>query len=322
MLVPFLGVAIAVVAGQKPTEPEAALRQSFDRKLAVNVDALVEKPFHGGDTIKVRRQYDGAGRRRTEIVAPLVLQGRVFIDDGATWTTYSPDQKLFRTHAAPSEEDLDAKMRLVRRNYRLEVDQRTSIAGRAAIRIVATPRAPDLRTQRYYLDATTFIPLKAETVDAIGGVSVQFTIRQISFPSRFDKDLFTLPSISGARREPGRSPIPCRSAEDAARRLGFRPAILGRLPMGFRPIGMDLAGRDDGRMPLAIRLSDGLVRLYVFQSRIGNALPPGPRPDGDTKTAQDVGDVRVEIRGDDVPASARERILAAYVWALQKNGSR
>ena len=316
MALSLLGlVVLGFVGGQKPVTPEEALRRSFDRHIPTNVDALVEKPFRTGELMMVRMVYDTSGRRRTEILAPLPMQGRIFVDDGKTWMTYSPNSKILKVHAAPPDEDLDSRMRLVHRNYQVEFDGKAVLAGRQALRIVATPHDPALRAQRFYIDAATCIPLKTETVDALGGVVVQFAVRRIGFPGRLDRNVFLLPNVDAAHRVVGRTPVPVRDRDEIERRLGFRPAMPHHLPMGFRPLGMDIMDRN-GETPVASILTDGLARVFVFQSRVTGSPPPPPRPGEGPRVVQDVGEVRVEVRGEDVPIAVRERILAAYERAL------
>lgn len=313
-LSPFGLLTLAFAAIQRPTPPEDVLRRCLDHRLAANVDAIVEKPYRTGETMTIHVVYDTAGRRRTEILAPASIQGRIFVDDGETWTTYSPQSRVLKVHAAPPDENLDMRMHLVQRNYRVEFDGKTTIAGRPALVIVATPRDPALRTQRFYVDATNSTPLKAESVDGIGGVTVQFAVRRIGFPGRLAANAFAPPNADGARRETGRSPLPIHDLDAAERQFGFRPAMPHHLPMGFRPLTMDVMDRD-GESPIGSRLSDGLAMVFVFQSRVGGPPPPA-RPGDGPRVAQEVGDVRVEVRSEDVPLVVRERILAAYVRIL------
>ncbi len=261
---------------------------------------------------------DSGGRRRTEVVIPLAMQGRIFIDDGVNWTTFFPDTKVVRVHPSPTPdmEDVDERMKLIRDNYRLEIDSKTKVAGRAAVRVVAHPsKSNDLETQRFYLDAATFTPLKIETVDGLGNVSVQFVVRHIEFPSHFEKSIFDLPSMDGIRREVGNPPTPLKSREDTERRLGFRPAMPKNLPLGFKRQGADLMDWH-GLTPIGIRVSDGLVRLIVFQFKIGDGPPRPGRPGEDPKVGKTVGDIRIEVRGDG-PVAVRERILSEYVRILE-----
>lgn len=311
---------LAVAPHQKTVDAEEALRRSFDRKPPNNVKAVVEQGGPAGKSGPMRFTMwrDSTGRRRTEVVVPLAMQGRIFLDDGVNWTTFFPDTKILRVHPAPGpdKDDLDARMQLIKSNYRLEIDSKTKIAGRSAIRVVAHPtRSNDLEIQRFYLDASTYTPLKIETVDGLGNVSVQFVVRHIEFPGHFDKSVFDLPSLEGIRREVGNPPIPMKSREDTERRIGFRPAMPRSLPLGFKRQGMDMMDWH-GITPLGIRVSDGLVRLIVFQFKLGNHPPRPGRPGEEPKVGKTIGEVRIEVRGDG-PVAVRERVLAEYVRILE-----
>jgi outer membrane lipoprotein-sorting protein len=312
--------ALFLIAGQT-VDPEDALRKSFERKAPNNVDAVVEVSSPSGNgSMRFRMWRDSSGRKRTEVLYPIAMQGRIFVDDGTTWKTYVPDMKVVRVHPSPSLEpdDLDFRMGLIRRNYELQIDSKTSVAGRSAIRVVARPsRSSDLRTQRFYLDAYTFTPLKVETIDDLGNVDVQFVVRKISFPGRLEKSVFELPAPDGARVEQGRVPKRVQNWDDVIARLGFRPAMPRRLPLGFRVQGKgDVLDWRDIK-PLATRVTDGLVRLSVFQFKLGGQAPRPPKPGSEPQVAKTVGDIRVEVRGDG-PVGVRERILAAFVEILAK----
>jgi outer membrane lipoprotein-sorting protein len=312
-------LALLIHHGQKPVDADEALRRSFDRKPPNNVKAVVEQggPGGRGGPMKFTMWRDSGGRRRTEVVIPLAMQGRIFIDDGVNWTTFFPDTKVLRVHPAPSDsEDVDERMKLIKDNYRLEIDSKTKVAGRSAIRVVAHPsKSNDLETQRFYLDSSTFTPLKIETVDGLGNVSVQFVVRHIEFPKNFDKSIFDLPVVDGVRREVGSPFTPLKNKEDTQRRLGFRPAMPRSLPLGFKRQAADLMDWH-GITPIGIRVSDGLVRLFVLQFKIGDGPPRPGKPGEDPKVAKTVGDIRVEVRGDG-PVAVRERILSEFVRILE-----
>ncbi|GEM_PF-6084347 len=315
----LLGLAtLALVFPQKGTDSLDALRRSFDQHAGVNVDAYVEKPYRGSDMMRVRFLVDAAGRRRTEVIGPLAMQGRVFIDDGTSYITYFPDRHLVQIHTAPpSENNLDRRMELIRRNYRLEMENKVTFAGRPALVIVAAPRDAALKTHRFTLDAATFVPLKTETVDALGNVTVKFRVSRISFPARFDRDTFGAPEGEGIRRETQRPPerVAFPGSREAEQRLGFVPAMPRRIKR-FNRQGDDLLDWR-GIKTMATKWGDGLVRLTVFQFRTGASPAPPPRPDEGPKVGEDVDGVRIEVYGDDVPVSVREGVLAAYVRILQ-----
>ena len=318
MPIRLLVLATLLGLGQTPGA-EDVLRRSFERHSTVNVVAVLEQlsPRGGGTYVRYRMWRDPAGRRRTEVLAPVDMQGQVSVDDGTTWTTYFPDSKRVRSHPSTSlvPDDLDTRFHLLRRNYRLEIDERTSVAGRSVLRVVAHPRCPDLDTRRFYIDAVTYVPLKAESVNELGGVTVQFAVRHVEFPAHLDRGTFDAPLPVGVRIDKAQPPVPLHGLDDAERRLGFRAAYPTHLPMGFRPLGMEAVDWH-GMRRLAIRLTDGLVPLFVYESRPSdNPPPPPPRPDDDQKTFQDVGDLRVEVRGD-ASVAVRERLLAVYSRCL------
>ncbi len=318
---PIRAFVLATVLGfgQTPPTAEDALRRSLERHTPYSVVAILEQlsPRGGGGYVRLRMWRDPAGRRRTEILSPMDLQGQISVDDGTTWTTYFPDARRVRSHpsALLVPDDLDTRFRLLRRNYRLEIDERTVVANRNALRIVAHPRATDLETRRFYIDAATFIPLKAESVNELGGVTVQFAVRKVDFPAHLDRNTFDAPQPQGVRLDKASPPVVLHDLEEAERRLGFRAVSPSHLPMGFRTLGMEAVDWH-GMRRLVVRLTDGLVPLFVYQSRPSeNPPPPPPRPGDEPKTFRDVGDLRVEVRGD-APMAVRERILAVYVRSL------
>ncbi|RYG21486.1 hypothetical protein EON82_18725, partial [bacterium] len=82
--------ALFLIAGQT-VDPQDALRKSFEKKSPINIDAVVEQSSPmGGGTMRFRMWRDASGRRRTEVLSPIAMQGRIFVDDGATWKTLYP----------------------------------------------------------------------------------------------------------------------------------------------------------------------------------------------------------------------------------------
>jgi hypothetical protein len=178
-------------------------------------------------------------------------------------------------------------------------------------------RSADLQTQRFYLDASNFTPLKVETVDDLGNVDVQFVVRKISYPGRFDKNVFEFNAPDGAHIDKGHPPTPVQNWDEVESRLGFRPATPRRLPLGFRMQGKsDLLDWHDVT-PLATRVTDGLVRLSVFQFKLNGKAPRPAKPGSDPQVGKTVGDIRVEVRGEG-PVAVRERVLAPFVEILAK----
>ena len=271
----------------------------------------------GGGYVRLRMWRDTSGRRRTEILAPVAMQGQVSVDDGTLWTTYFPEHRRLRSHPSPMQEvdDLGFRMRLLKRNYRLGIDEKTTVAGRSAWRVVARPRSADLETRRFYIDVASYVPLKTETVNDLGGVTVQIAVKKIQFPAHFDKGVFDALAYPGVKPDFPKPPISLHGLEDAERKVGFRPAAPGRLPMGFCPQSIDLVTWREIK-PVQIRVTDGLVRLYVYQFRAPDDRPEPPRRAGDDRTVRKVGNLRVMVRGD-APLAVRERILDVYAKRLE-----
>lgn len=311
-----LFAALTFQSGTGDLSAEEALRRSLERTPSANVEAVVDQiaPW-GPGTVRLRMWRDVSGRRRTEVLSPLDMQGQISVDDGSVWTTFFPDNKSIRSHPSPllERDDLDFRMRLVRKNYRLEIDSKTTVAGRSAIRVVAKPKSADLETRRYYLDSATSAPLKTETTNELGNVTVLYLVRRIEFPSRFEKSMFV--PLSGSHLDQPKPPMPVKSVDEAERRLGFRPAAPRWLPYGFRSQGMVLLEFREIN-PVATKLTDGLLRLNVLQFRIPQGSTPKSRPD-ERRSCRDVGNVRVEVRGD-APAAVREQIVAAYAKVLER----
>ena len=322
MFLSSLALAVALGGGQSPPSAEDVLRKSFDRRASVNVDAILDQASPmGGGYIRLRMWRDATGRRRTEILSPVAMQGQISVDDGTVWTTYFPEQRRIRSHPSPLQEtdDLDFRMRLLHRNYRLEIEGKSTVAGRSAYRVVAHPRASDLETRRYYIDTATFVPLKTETVNELGGVTVQVAVKRVQFPARFEKGTFEPMAVEGAKVDLPRPPVHIHDLDEAERRVGFRPASPRRLPMGFRSQGVEMVTWKS-ITPVQIRVTDGLVRLYVYQFRVPEGRSDPPPRAGEDRTVRKVGDLRVLVRGD-APLAVRERILAVFAKRLESGSS-
>lgn len=314
MIASILGAAFmaATAAGGQNVNPVEALRQSMDRTQPVNFEAILSQRAPRVDgRIKTRLWRDKTGKRRTEIISPAPLQGQVSVDDGTQWSTFFPDRNAVLVHPSPlaMPDDLHFRMKLLRRNYKVEVDEKTTIAGRAAIRVVAKPKWSELETRRYYLDAANYVTLKMDTVNEAGDVAVQFVTLRIDYSTSLPGNIFEFPPYPGARRDMVAAPERV-SVDEAARRIGFRPILPSSLPMGFKRQEVAVLTRGDWK-PVAIRLTDGLVRLNVYQFKRDPDREKRQTPD-ERRVFRDVGPIRIEVAGD-APTAVRERIVAAFV---------
>lgn len=305
-LLALSGLIATVAPGQD--SPEQVLQRWFERsqRISVTLVQLQRLPVMGTELVQVKIESDGKGRRRYTILQPLRLQGVVSIDDGRNLTTIKPDSGEMLVQPSPSSMKLSSRDRLalIRRNYDLRFGESDPIAGRRVTVVIASPRAGDLPTRRFSLDAESSLLLRTEQIGLKGEVFVSLDTRMICYDKVPDNGQFD-PPRPGASVRVIRATEPQRPDDPTTmrKRLGFSPRMPDPLPMGFRIEEMHVIG--DREPMAALRLTDGLVVATVYQWRSDReATLPGLR-------GRDERGIWYAVMGDLSNPAAR-RILQAF----------
>lgn len=254
------------------------LLKSMQRTFSVNVVAIIVQRDPGANgtyqRVKVERSADG--KIRHTFLQPLQMQGMESVDDGDRCRVYLPDQKLLIDQDSPAKYpcDLDRRMGFASQNYSFQIKGRSTVAGRSAVCVVATPRNREMESRRFYLDAETSYPLRMEAINSVGGQRIYFDTKDIRYPKSLASGLFKVQPAAGIRTVKYRRP---RSVDPSgsAKLIGFTPVMPASLPLGFHVLETQINETPEWRA-LAMRITDGLVHATVYQWK-PNARNPSIR---------------------------------------------
>jgi len=304
-----VGASVHASGGQGLTAKEVLLR-SMQRVLPVNVVAIIVQrdPFGDGAFQTVRVERDRSGKIHHTVLQPLRLQGMESADDGDRSMIYWPDQNLLIDQDSPQRnpDDAESRMALASRNYSFKFGDSTTVAGRSAYCVVATPRSSALDVRRYYIDQETFFSLRMETVAPGRPPSLYVDTKDVKYPKKIDADSFVLKPI-GSPRVQRYSPYEELSMESANRRMGFYPLLPDAMPMGFKLQEMQLTNTNRWKA-VAIRITDGLVRATIYQWRGG----PRDLTSLEDRTAAEHNGINM-ILVSDLRSALREQLLNAFI---------
>jgi len=324
----FASVVIAAAAGvlvcsagglgQDAERARQLLLKTLERNFSQNVVALISQrgPGDGDAFQRIQVQISRDGKVRQTVIYPLSMQGVETIDNGQQSATYLPDEGLILVQESSRllPNDTATRISLTVKNYSLSVSGTSKVAGQSAAIVTATPRSRGLEKRRYYIDQNTGFLLQLETIDGSGNAKVAFRTQQVSYPPKINAEAFKvdLESRDGQkivyRRRTG-----LFDGSKGSPSVGFKPILPSELPFGFAM--QDAQINDSGNYrSVAVRITDGLVKGTVYQYSTTTAKNLKAMPG---TTIGDAAGVRFFIAAD-IPESARERILEAFVEAAQK----
>jgi len=308
---------LAAVAGPTPAE---ILLRSMQRQTGVNVIGIIEQRDGGGTGVSqtIRVERDRHGRAHYLVLAPLRMQGIESVDDGFRSRMYWPDRNVLIDQESPSKTPCDAAWRiaLTKKNYRLRFVTPIKIAGRATKCIEAVPLDNRMETRRFYLDASTFYPLRLETYEGNRRISKISDTKEISYPDAVPEDRFVLSPAGSTRTLRYNRPQSLKLSQ-AEKLIGFTPLLPKEMPMGFAMQDIQLTQSDKWRS-VAIRVTDGLVRGTVYQWRSRRGEPDVEGMD-DNSVVQ-VGDIKMMMVSD-LDANRRRAMLEAFIESALADGT-
>lgn len=311
--------SLAMASDQKELAAKMLMR-SMQREFPVNVVSIITQRDPGSDQsfqrVKVERNREGM--QRCTILQPLRMQGVMSVDDGDRMKIYLPDKKILLDQESPGRagDEIDQRMKLVKKNYSFTLQDGGKIAGRTATIVTATPRFDDLEVRRYYLDQATAYPLRLETFTSGQEITVVFDTKDIEFPEDMDDDLFSLEPMGKFRTIKYNRPTKVVSPIQAKSLIGFTPLVPKGLPMGFEVQEVQFSDNSDNKA-IVVRLSDGLARATVYQTKVGEKLSS----DEDSTVLEYKG-VRLMLVSD-LPKPIRDQLLKSFLsQAISESATR
>lgn len=284
-------------------------------------------------------------------IAPSTERGMLVWDDGNWAWKYTPQtheyQRRRSMHSGERPTDADRTVRLIRRNYHVELGSTEPWAGRICDRVRLVPNYRLGRTVELWIDRASGASLYRSESDPAGNTVALYFFTSVTFPT----------TISPASLKPavGRIAHSVHTSLSPVFRsiAAFRQATqqVVRLPVRM-PAGYEFESATrvqmSGRETISIRYNDGLAAASIFFAPAASRRPPGmvsghirPRPMGENELAYATTDSDVLVVGclgdDELIAIARsmspgseetwtQRLAAAYsvpsaaVVALRNQG--
>lgn len=289
-------------------DPRELLFDAIEKGRWLSFESLVMRRESGRDRGFMQvRITQKAGVSKTVVLAPLPNQGVTTIDDGKSWSTYIPDENRIMIIDSPKKSSWYRKRKTVAAdNYRFTSEAVDSIAGRKAIAVTATPKAPEMPVRRFWIDSEYPLMLRMET-ESGGRHKLMMDTKAISFMTVSDNEL-AMNAGSSARQVYLDSPERFRTAAEAIEIVGFKPAMPGPLPFGFAIAEPQIIGEKGSRF-VAIRISDGLAAATVYQ---WDARTKNPVPCNEKELVREAHGLKLRMSGD-LPEVVMARLLDAFV---------
>ncbi|MBV6458212.1 MAG: hypothetical protein HONBIEJF_01337 [Fimbriimonadaceae bacterium] len=308
--------AAAVTAAQADPlqDADSLLRKALNGIPKVNVTLIQSILSPDGFDLVVKLQSDGNGRSRRVVLQPLREQGMYAIDDGKTWFTVNPDRNEIFIQDSPARFRPCPKMRwgLIEQNYKLSMGATERVAGKRAMTVVATPKAPGMSVRRYTIEPDTGLVLRIQVTDSARTKTLVDTI-DAKFNIDRDPVLFTPPDFDRNKLVRCPSPRIMRKASDARPFVGFEPQVPKKLPLGFSIYETHVLGAN-GDAFVGFRLSDGLATATLYQYREGANTKEAPFEASEgIRNSQGIFFV---LRGD-LPEAARKKLLQAFLERMK-----
>lgn len=315
----LLSLALCACIASAQTDANRAralLARGMGKKPLCNIRAIMLQRLDYNSNVMQQIKVDMSKEGKTHqlVLAPISRQGLEIVDDLKFTRSYSPDDRLLVIQPSQKRDngDVQFRMGLVDKNYKLNIDRREKVAGHMAVVIEAVPRNPELETRCYAIDEKTGFVLRLETCRGKSEPMLHFEAKAVEYPSDIDDDTFKIESKWTMTRSYDEREIFDRG--DDLPELNFKPVIPKRLPFGF--VIQEMETDTQSSLPsLAVRMTDGLAMATVYQwpTRGRKKLPA---PAG--TLVRDAGNIRLLISGD-IPDAVKQRLIDSFA---EKMGDR
>jgi hypothetical protein len=261
---------------------------------------------------QIKVEISKSGNLHQIVISPISSSGIELVDDGKSTRIFTPDDRriIVQPSGRESSRDIDFRMRLIDRNYNLNVVRREKVAGREAIVVEAAPRNAGVERRCYSIDKETGFLLRLETCQEGRSPTLLFETKMVEFPSEFPEATFRLAPSGVVTQHYRPTCVAPEAWSKLTSELGFRPILPTTLPLGFSI--QQLQCENDSTVPaVAVRVTDGLAKATVYQwqrrGRPTNKVPEGT-------IVRSTGQLTVMISGD-LPREAKERIIESFIAA-------
>lgn len=265
-------LAICVIAGVALSWAQSGntrndLRRLLDGQTSVNA-TLVQRRFlpEVDESFVVKVDTGKVQGMRVSILSPLSNQGITSIDDMKELRTYYPDRKTIVVQTSPNifRPSLDARMRLIDRNYTVSSGGTSTILGRRTSIIVVTPKNEDMYVRRMWVDQKVPLLLRYEMNEKGEKPFTLVETLSIDLDTHPANSKFKFDTTRDVRIQRAWGPETIKDMKFAAAAVGFQPRIPSTVPYGFSIISKQLVGSEANPI-VGLRLTDGMAQVTLYQ---------------------------------------------------------
>lgn len=261
------GMLCAVVGAQSGADLLRRSLEARSRTKAVLIQ-VQSMPGKSSSSVTVKVEMDGAGRMRRTLLQPLRVANSLSIDDGSSWISLAPDEKVARVQPSVDmvSDSITSRMNLIRTNYSVQAARGPEIAGRSTVLLVCRPKSNrELPVRRIFIDQKNFLMLRLELEEPGRAPERLVDTTVAEFPTKVDPDRFKVSVPAGYTVERCTPTVRLTDPQRASKLVGFAPKIPTELPFGFSVEHYEVIRPGPTSGLLALRLSDGFVTLTAYQ---------------------------------------------------------
>lgn len=267
----------AVSASAEPVRPEIStlLTRMLNAAASLPIRGVCVTMRPGSEginrTVARRVVRDGLGRSLDFTLSPETEKFAATQHD-LQWTRmYDPQTRTLRIKRAQpiprTPQEIERRVRLIQRNFRLSIRGREQLAGRTTWRLDLDPKFPGGHHYLLGLDTRTGLELYREETDE-NGVLVNLTMfRSVEFPKSIRSDELTLPQFRTATQLPLADAPSTTNIGELEKAAGFPLHLPASMPGGYEFESCQLAVVQNTRVA-CLRYTDGFAALTICQARL------------------------------------------------------
>jgi negative regulator of sigma E activity len=260
---------------------ESILRRSMNASRTLNIrgteTVIVQSARGGMDTMTREVTRSKNGVTLTRWTGPASQKGLVILDDGAWSRCFDPTTGTTRVSRSAPRPRTDASaarlMRLILRNYRVEVEGTAPMAGRDCYILRLTPYHPISHTMRLWIDRRNGAVLSHMESTARGQTLTVASYNGVAFPSSVDISTLRKALPQAKETSFSRSAI-IRNFDDVRRKIGFDFCPPYAMPAGYEFEHAEILSLK-GATTTCLRYTDGIAEITICQSYSSEERPAG-----------------------------------------------
>lgn len=298
-------------------DARGTLQRALERQRSVDYVRIESRPGSpGGPEWRLNVQTVAKLGIKVRILAPISQEGVVSIDDAKELRTFFPDEDTVLVQPSPYllQPNLEWRLKLIEKNYKVRFGGTSSIAGQAVREVVLQPVNPGIPVRKMYVDSKHDVVLKYVVEPVKGSAIVVFDTKSVIFGRVAAAQDFELPDeAKDANIHRRKGPTTIKSPGDSRREAEFSARLVSSLPYGFKESGAYVF-KDARGAYVGVKLSDGMATLTLYQWK-ASRFKSAPSRDirGQRSDSYGISYGIAVSPGDKMPESVLEKIVDTYV---------